>query len=77
MSKEFKLKKYTRKELIALVNNGAVDITREYSRDFITEPYTKIGYNATALGYSGAVFEGQETGNLYVITSRSLALYIF
>lgn len=72
------MKKYTQKELKNLVNLGlAVDVTRAGEREAIPENYTQIGYSAGVYGCNGMLLKGLETGQLYAVTSRTTAVFIF
>ena len=72
------MKKYTQKELKNLVNLGlAVDVTRAGEREAIPENYTQIGYSAGVYGCNGMLLKGLETGQLYAVTGRTTAIFIF
>lgn len=72
------MKKYTQKELKNLVNLGlAVDVTRAGEREAIPENYTQIGYSAGVYGCNGMLLKGLETGQLYAVTNRTTAVFIF
>lgn len=69
--------KYTQKELKNLVRIGlAIDITNSDSRQDIPERYMQIGYSAGVYGCNGQLFRG-ESGQLYAITARTTAIYLF
>ena len=72
-----KMEKYTIKQLKSLVNNGvAKDVTYAKEKSDIPENYTKIGYADGLYGCNGMLLKG-ESGQLYAITSRTTAIYIF
>lgn len=71
------MEKYTQKQLRALVASGAAkDITLSNSRSDIPESYTQIGYSFGVYGCNGMLFKGT-SDQLYAITSRTMAIYIF
>ena len=71
------MKKYTQKELRAMANNGmAIDLTKSHDRNDIGERYEQIGYSKGIYGCNGKLLEGV-SGQLYVITTATSALYIF
>lgn len=71
------MERYTLKSLKNLVKNGdAIDVTRESKRNAIPERYTQIGYSAGLFGCNGMLLQG-ESGQLYAVTARSVALYVF
>ena len=55
----------------------AKDMTNSHSFLDIPEAYKKIGYSSGIDGCNGLLLKGLETGTLYVIASRTAALYIF
>lgn len=72
------MKKYTQKQLRNLVATGAaIDVSRAKSTKAIPECYSQIGYVNGLPGCSGMLLKGLESGKLYAITSRTLAIYIF
>ena len=72
-----KMEKYTIKQLKSLVNNGvAKDVTRSSKKSDIPENYTQIGYAAGLYGCNGMLLKG-ESGQLYAVTGRTTAIYIF
>lgn len=77
------MKKYTQRELKALVRTGAaVDITNhgitEYKALIEKEKdLDKLGYSSGIYGINGGLLQGQETGTLYAITARSTAVFIY
>ena len=72
-----KMEKYTIKQLKSLVSNGAaVDVTYSSKKSDIPENYTQIGYAAGLYGCNGMLLKG-ESGQLYAVTSRTTAIYIF
>lgn len=71
------MKKYTQKFFRDLVELGvAIDLTKSHSREDVQEYYTQIGYSCGLYGCSGKLLRG-ESGQLYVITKATTALYIF
>ena len=72
------MEKYTNKQLKSLVSSGAaIDVTYAEKRSDIPEHYTQIGYASGIYGCSGMLLKGCDTGKLYVVTSRTTAIYIF
>lgn len=77
------MRKYTQRELKALVRTGAaVDITNhgisEYKALINKEKYLeKLGYSSGIYGINGGLLQGRETGTLYAITARTTALFIY
>lgn len=75
--------KYTQKQLREFVRNGhARDITdadNNKRNDIEAEEgfYTQIGYSIGIYGCNGALLKGHATGQLYAITRRTSALFIF
>lgn len=76
--------KTTQKELrrILSIDASAVDITHADNaiRDFIIKKeshLTQIAYSTGVYGYNGMLFKGHKTGTLYIIASRTTAIYIF
>ena len=73
-----KMEKYTNKQLKSLVSCGAaIDVTYAKKQSDIPENYTQIGYVSGTYGCSGMLLKGCDTGKLYVVTSRTTAIYIF
>lgn len=71
------MEKFTIKQLKALVANGvAKDVTYADERSVIPESYTQIGYAAGIYGCNGMLLKG-ESGQLYAVTGRTSAIYIF
>lgn len=71
------MEKYTQKQLKSLVNSGsAIDVTNARDRKEIPEHYTQIGYAAGIYGCNGMLLKG-ESGQLYAVTSRTSAIYLF
>ena len=71
------MERYTQKQLKALVRAGAaIDVTNASERNAIPENYKQIGFSAGVYGCNGQLFRG-ESGQLYAITSRTTAIYIF
>ena len=72
-----KMEKYTIKQLKSLVSNGvAIDATYSTKKSDIPENYTQIGYASGLYGCNGMLLKG-ESGQLYAVTSRTTAIYIF
>ena len=76
--------KYTLKQLKAMKNQGiAIDLTNKgtnesYNEIMNNEGYLlQVGYAAGVYGCNGKLFKGHNSGNLYVITARTNALFIF
>lgn len=71
------MKKLTIKEIKRLIELGlAEDITNGRDRKEIKERYTLIGIATGCYGVNAKLFQG-ESGQLYAITKRTTALYIF
>lgn len=69
--------KITQRELKNLVKSGrAIDVTNADSRSTIPESYSQIGYSSGAYGCNGMLLQG-ESGQLYAVTQRTTAIYIF
>ena len=67
----------TQKELKRLVRVGAAkDITNSSSRSAIPEGYSQVGYSSGIYGCNGMLLRG-ESGQLYAVTGRTSAIYIF
>lgn len=77
------MRKYTQRELKALVRMGAaVDITNHGTAKYkdLTEKekdLDKLGYSSGMYGINGGLLQGQKTGTLYAITARSTAVFIY
>ena len=72
-----KMEKYTVKQLKSLVSNGvAKDVTYSSKKTDIPERYTQIGYACGLYGCNGMLLKG-ESGQLYAVTGRTTAIYIF
>lgn len=71
------MEKYTQKQLRGLVASAAAkDVTYAKNRSEIGESYTQIGYACGLYGCNGMLLQG-ESGQLYAVTSRTSAIYIF
>lgn len=71
------MEKYTQKQLRNLVETGvAKDVTYASDNKEIPESYTQIGYSAGLYGCNGMLLRGA-SGQLYAVTSRSSAIYLF
>ncbi len=75
--------KYTQKQLRELVAQGiAEDVTHgnnDTRREIIAQEgyLDQIGYACGRYGCSGALFRGHNSGKLYAITARTMAIFIF
>lgn len=76
------MEKFTQKQLRALVADGvAIDLTHALSYaeagiesgDYLEQ----IGYAAGIYGCNGKLLKSSKTGQLYAVTRRTNALYIF
>ena len=71
------MEKLTQKELRRLVKIGAaIDVTNASNSSAVPENYSQIGYSAGIYGCNGMLLQG-ESGQLYAVTSRTTAIYIF
>ena len=71
------MEKYTQKQLRSLVASGAAkDVTSASDRNAIPESYRQIGYAHGIYGCNGMLLQG-DSGQLYAVTSRTSAIYIF
>lgn len=71
------MEKLTQKELKRLVRIGAAkDVTDSSSRKDIQEEYKQIGYSCGVYGCNGMLLQG-ESGQLYAVTARTSAIFIF
>lgn len=69
--------KYTQKQLKAMVKDGvAIDVTYAKERKAIPEGYRQIGYAESIYGCGGMLLKG-DSGQLYAVTSRTMAIYVF
>ena len=77
------MQKFTQSQLKTLVKSGAaIDVTDadNKTRENIEKAegyYTQIGYSAGVYGCNGMLLQGKKTGQLYAVTSRSTAIFIF
>lgn len=78
------MEKYTQKQLRNLVKAGAaVDLTNKATAEDRREVLAvegwldQVGYAAGVYGCNGQLFKGHNTGKLYAITSRTMAIYIY
>lgn len=70
--------RYTQKQLKALVKHGlAKDVTRAKERNEIPEPYKQIGYSCGLYGCNGMLLQGLTSGDMYAVTARTTAIYLF
>ena len=71
------MEKYSQKQLKNLVENGvAIDVTYSHDINVIPEHYRQIGYASGLYGCSGMLLKG-DSGQLYAVTTRSQAIYLF
>lgn len=71
------MKRYTQKALRELTKKGlAIDLTKSHDRADIGERYEQVGYACGIYGCNGKLLKG-ESGQLYVITTATSALYIY
>lgn len=71
------MERMTQKALKRLVNLGiAKDVTNSSSRSDIPEGYMQIGYSCVVYGCNGMLLQGR-SGQLYAVTARTSAIYIF
>ena len=69
--------KFTQKQLKEMAKNKiATDITHEEQEKVQNLNVNKIGLSFGINGMNGGLFQDNETGRLYVITSRSSNLFI-
>lgn len=72
------MEKMTLKEIKRLAKYGhATDLTNAREKKELPEGFTRIGYSEGIYGLNGLLMKGDDTGNLYAITSRTAALWIF
>lgn len=75
--------KYTQKQLKELVKNGiAKDITYAGNEEYekirdIEGNLIAIGYSHGIYGTNGLLIKGYKTKQLYAITARSTAIFVF
>lgn len=70
------MERFTQKQLKALVKSGAAKDVTNGTRADISENYRQIGYSAGLYGCNGMLLQG-ESGQLYAVTARTSAIYIF
>lgn len=69
--------KTTQRELKNLVKSGrAIDVTNADNQSAIPESYRQIGYSCGVYGCNGMLLQGK-SGQLYAVTQRTTAIYIF
>lgn len=69
--------KTTKKQLKQMVASGrAIDVTNANGRREIPENYRQIAYSSGVYGCTGMLLQG-ESGQLYAVTDRTSAIYIF
>lgn len=69
--------KFTQKQLKEIAKNKiAIDITYEDQEKIQNFNVKQIGLSFGVYGMNGGLFQDNETGQLYVITSRSTNLFI-
>lgn len=70
--------RYTQKQLKALVKHGlAKDVTKAAELSAIPEAYKKIGYSCGLYGCNGLLLQGLTSGDMYAVTARTTAIYLF
>lgn len=70
--------RYTQKQLKALVKHGlAKDVTMAAELSAIPEPYRQVGYSCGVYGCNGMLLQGLTTGDMYAVTARTTAIYLF
>lgn len=75
--------KYTQKQLREMVKYGIAENVSNYGCKEINELKEKegwleqVGYASGIYGCNGQLLKGHNTGNLYAITSRTQAIYVF
>ena len=75
--------KFTQKQLKEMAKSGiAEDISRGTNTtrnelESVEGWLSQVGYASGVYGCSGMLLKGHNTGKLYVITSRTQAIYIF
>lgn len=71
------MERYTQKQLRNLVKCGvAKDVTYAKDRNDIPENYNQIGFSYGVYGCNGMLLKGF-SGQLYAVTARTVAVYIF
>lgn len=71
------MERMTQKDLKRLVSLGlAKDVTNSSYRSDIPEGYKQIVYSCGIYGCNGMLLHG-ESGQLYAVTARTTAIYIF
>lgn len=76
------MEKYTQRQIKNLVRTGAaVDVSNADNAERAAIEsregyYTQIGYAEGVYGCSGMLLQGNKTGTLYAVTSRTQAIYI-
>ena len=69
--------KTTKKQLKEMVLSGrAIDVTNANERSKIPENYRQIAYSSGVYGCTGMLLQGK-SGQLYAVTDRTSAIYIF
>lgn len=70
------MERYTQRQLKQLVSTGAaIDCTNDSERR-IKGYYRQIGYSAGVYGCNGMLLK-DENGQLYAITARTTAIYLY
>lgn len=70
--------RYTQKQLKELVKRGiAQDVTHAAEANEIPEPYRQVGFACGVYGCNGLLLQGLTTGNLYAVTARTTAIFLF
>lgn len=61
-----------------MVKNGiAIDVTNASDRKAIPEDYSQVGYSCGLYGCNGMLLKGYDTGKLYAVCARTLAIFVF
>lgn len=70
--------RYTQRELREFVERGAFDLTQHHKRDAkLDGKLNQIGYASGVYGCNGKLFEHKDTKQLYAITTRSTAVFVY
>ena len=69
--------KTTKRQLKDMVRSGRdIDVTNASDRSAIPERYSQIAYSCGIYGCTGMLLQG-ESGQLYAVTDRTSAIYVF
>lgn len=70
------MERYTQKQLKQLVRTGAaIDVTNDSKRR-ISGYYRQVGYSCGVYGCNGMLLQ-DESGQLYAVTARTTAIYLY